>query len=151
MKRKGICLGIALIAALALLTGCSKEAIVDGYAKGVEWLGGLPVSLARIEGEREWGEDPYTGSYTAQYSGFTGQECLFGGTSLRAHPSVTITCALEGEEGSASLCLRSIDGEPTTLCREGSTYTGTLELPAGSNYLLLVGEDYTGSIELTVE
>lgn len=152
MRRKALILLAVLLLALTLLTGCSKDQVVEGYSKGVEWLGDLPVVLSlRLQGEREWGEDHYTGTYTAQYSDFTGQECLFGGTRLEARDAITISCSLEGEEGSAELRFRSIGGDTQLLCSADAQYTGTLELPAGSNYILLEAEDFTGSIELTVD
>ena len=150
MRRKALIL-LAVLLALTLLTGCSKDQVVEGYSKGVEWLGDLPVVLSlRLQGEREWGEDHYTGTYTAQYSDFTGQECLFGGTRLEARDAITISCSLEGEEGSAELRFRSIGGDTQVLCSADAQYTGTLELPAGGGYIGFTGKGLTGTLNVAL-
>ena len=152
MKKKILLLLICVLLAISAC-GCSKEAALNIYNKGTQALGDLPLTFGRpLKGERCFGDNHYIGTYTAAYDDFSGQEAVFGGTSLTPPvESVTITCTLSGEKGSARLEFRSVDKDPLVLCREGDSYTGELELPAGSNYLCVVAENFTGSMELKAE
>lgn len=82
---------------------------------------------SKLVGERELGEDSYTGNYTADYQDFSGEEILFGGTSLRRDggQSLTVAYTLEVTAGSASLYwLEKGTRHPIA----GDTGTGTYEL-----------------------
>ena len=144
-----------LLLAGLLLPGCSKDQILDAYGTVVSLAGNVGLDTAlTLQGERTFGEDKYTGTYTARYDGFTGEECPFGGTALerREGEHVTVTCALEGD-GSARLewncgydtavVLADTAGEAS--CDE------TVYLAPGSNYFNLVCEDFTGSVTLTIK
>lgn len=152
MKKKLLILMLCVLLAI-FACGCSKEAALNIYNKGTQALGDLPLIFSRpLKGERCFGVNHYTGTYLAAYDEFSGQEAIFGGTSLTPPvESVTITCTLPGEKGSARLEFRSVDKDPLVLCREGETYTGELALPAGINYLCVVAENFTGSMELKAE
>lgn len=174
MKKKLLIWMLCVLLAI-FACGCSKEAALNIYNKGTQALGDLPLIFScplkgepvafigvfedralifsrPLKGERCFGVNHYTGTYLAAYDDFSGQEAIFGGTSLTPPvESVTITCTLSGEKGSARLEFRSVDKDPLVLCREGETYTGELTLPAGSNYLCVVAENFTGSMELKAE
>ena len=174
MKKKLLIWMLCVLLAI-FACGCSKEAALNIYNKGTQALGDLPLIFScplkgepvafigvfedcalifsrPLKGERCFGVNHYTGTYLAAYDDFSGQEAIFGGTSLTPPvESVTITCTLSGEKGSAWLEFRSVDKDPLVLCREGETYTGELALPAGSNYLCVVAENFTGSMELKAE
>lgn len=135
MKRDLALLFLVLLIALCALTGCSKDALVAGYSQGLAWIGDLPLqSESRLCGERDFGPDHYTGGYRAEYEAETGTEFLFGGTSLEAR-----------------LCLQEPEGDVQVLCEAGETCDETLDLPAGSNYLYMELNGYTGVAALTVE
>ena len=146
---------IILLLAGALLPGCGKDEILAVYGDLVSAAGNLGLdSEWTLQGERTFGEDRYTGTYTAQYEDFTGQECPFGGTALerRENEHVRVTCSVQGT-GTARLewncgydtavVLADTAGEDT--CDE------VIYLAPGSNYFNLVCEGFTGSVELTIE
>ena len=72
-----------LLLAGTLLPGCSKDEMLDVYGGLVAAAGniGLDGSLT-LKGERTFGADKYTGTYSAEYEDFTGEEHPFGGTML---------------------------------------------------------------------
>ena len=106
---------------------------------------------ARLCGERDFGPDHYTGGYRAEYEAETGTEFLFGGTSLEARTGLRVQCEIEPGQGEARLCLQEPEGDVQVLCEAGETCDETLDLPAGSNYLYMELNGYTGVAALTVE
>ena len=93
----------------------------------------------------------YTGGYRAEYEAETGTEFLFGGTSLEARTGLRVQCEIEAGQGEARLCLQEPEGDVQVLCEAGETCDETLDLPAGSNYLYMELNGYTGVAALTVE
>lgn len=138
------------------ITGCSysKDEIVDKFNQVLQELGDDTLTRDRdLQGEREFGEDSYVGTYRADYDSFTGEEKLFGGTSLErtSGNEIHISCDLDIAGGKAKLLLLTGDEEPQILCDTSTSYSDTLELPSASNYIIIQTENFTGSVDLTVE
>lgn len=152
MKRLALSLALTLLAGL-LLAGCGKDQVLDAYGAAVAVLGnvGLDSSLT-LQGDREFGEDKYTGTYTAEYEAFTGEECPFGGTALekRENEHVTVTCTIECTAGTAKLVWNCGAAEPVALAEGAGTFTETVYLAPGSNYFNLEFEAFTGSVALEI-
>lgn len=143
---------LVMLTLAALLTGCTQHQALNAFNAGIEFVGNAPLVFARkLVGTRVYGQDCYTGSYRGDYDGFTGFECLFGGTSLKLHDDVRITCTITARSGSAKLSFSSLDAAPVVLCEADGSCETAVQLPAGSNYLNLITDGFTGSIELTVE
>ena len=143
---------LATLTLAALLAGCTQHQALDAFNAGIEFVGNAPLVFARrLVGTRVYGQDCYTGNYRGDYDGFTGFECLFGGTSLKMHDDVLVTCTITAGSGSAELQFSSLDDDPVVLCEAGGSCETAVQLPAGSNYLNLITDSFTGSIELTVE
>ena len=152
MKKRIAATTLCLLLLMPLLTGCTQRHALDVFNTGIEFVGNAPLVFAhRLVGSRYYGQGAYTGSYDGTYEGFTGFECLFGGTSLKAHDDVRITCTISVQSGTAQLSFSSLDHDPEVLCEAGGSCQMTVELPAGSNYLNLITDDFTGSIDLNVE
>ncbi len=65
------------------LVGCSKDEILDQYNNVVQSAGNTTLtSDFSLKGDRAYGDDCYTGTYTADYKDFSKTEYLFGGTSI---------------------------------------------------------------------
>lgn len=150
MKKRFYPLLVLLLAAL-LLTGCSKDAILRYYDQALQFAGDAALTHgAGLTGKRTFGAQHYTGTYTADYRRATKTEYLFGGTSLGSGQELTVTCALTCEAGTARVFFRSGSDDPVTLLETDGTYSGALSVPAGSNYLGVTCDGFTGHLELRV-
>ena len=66
-----------------LLSGCSKEEVLEKYNAVVEKVGEVQLTNdINLQGKRDYGEDYYTGTYQAEYKKFSDTEYLFGGTTI---------------------------------------------------------------------
>ena len=145
-----------VICCLFSITGCSysKDEIIDKFNQVLQAVGDDTLTRDRdLQGDRVFGEDNYVGTYQADYDSFTGEEKLFGGTSLErtSGNEIHISCELDITGGKAKLLLQTGDEDPQILCDTSTTYSNTLELPSASNYNFLQTENFTGSVDLTVE
>lgn len=127
--------------------------VVDAFDKGVEALGSfLLADPEHLDGTLVRSDDGYSGSYRQDCADATGSFTLFGGTDLDAR-TVEVSWDFGGGAGSARIVLSTPDGRHT-LAQAGKTRTAgseTIELPAGSNYLHLETESYTGLVEIEVD
>jgi hypothetical protein len=62
-----------------------------------------------------------------------------------------IDCALEVTDGTAKVFWISGADEEVTLLETTGTYSDTITLPEGGNYIGIECENFTGSIELNME
>ena len=87
------------------------------------------------------------------YANFSGTEYLFGGTSIKreAGKELSIDCTLEITEGTAKVFWISGSDEAVTLIETTGTYSDTITLPDGGNYIGIECENFTGNIELNIE
>ena len=88
-----------------------------------------------------------------EYEDFSDTEYLFGGTSIKreAGKDLSIDCALEVTDGTAKVFWISGADEEVTLLETTGTYSDTITLPEGGNYIGIECENFTGSIELNME
>ena len=153
MKKIVLALTFVLVGSF-MLAGCSKDEILNHYNNIVQSAGSIELTgKASLQGEKEKGIDDYTGSYTANYEDFSDTEYLFGGTSIKreAGKDLSIDCALEVTEGTAKVFWISGADEAVTLFETTGTYSDTITLPGGGNYIGIECENFTGNIELNIE
>ena len=137
-----------------MLAGCSKDEILNHYNNIIQSAGSIELTgKSSLQGEKEKGIDDYTGTYTADYANFSGTEYLFGGTSIKreAGKELSIDCTLEITEGTAKVFWISGSDEAVTLIEATGTYSDTITLPDGGNYIGIECENFTGNIELNIE
>jgi len=60
-------------------------------------------------------------------------------------------CNLEITKGEAEIFIISGSNEPKTLVKTTGTYENTITLPDGSNYIGIVGNDFSGTVEIEVK
>ena len=152
MVRITAVLFVILLLAGTLLPGCSKDEVLDVYGAAVAAFGNVGLDSAlSLKGEREFGEDKYTGTYAARYEDFTGMETPFRGTMLehRSQEHVTVTCAISGT-GKARLRWNCGAEEPILIADGEGEVEKTVYLAPGSNYFNLEFENFTGSVELEI-
>ena len=64
---------------------------------------------------------------------------------------LSVSCKIESDAGTVRLVFQSGAEEPEILCDTAGMYTGTIQLPASSNYIIVEMENFTGSLDLTIE
>ena len=152
---KKIVLSLCLILlGASVLSGCTKDEVLDQYNNIVQSAGSIALTgNSSLQGTKEKGIDDYTGTYTADYENFLDTEYLFGGTSIKreAGKELSIDCTLEIMEGTAKVFWISGSDEAVTLIEATGTYSDTITLPDGGNYIGIECEDFTGNIELNIE
>lgn len=137
-----------------LLSGCSKDEILDHYNTVIQFAGTVELTdRLALKGTKEKGIDDYTGTYEAEYKDFSDTEYLFGGTSIKreAGKEISVTCTLKVTDGSAKVFWVSGDDEPVVLIETTGTYSDTITLPEGGNYIGIEGDGFTGNVEMSVE
>ena len=152
---KKIVLSLCLILlGASVLSGCTKDEVLNQYNNIVQSAGSIALTgNSSLQGTKEKGIDDYTGNYTADYEDFSDTEYLFGGTSIKreAGKELSIDCTLEITEGAAKVFWISGSDEAVTLIEATGTYSDTITLPDGGNYIGIECESFTGSIELNIE
>ena len=68
-----------------------------------------------------------------------------------AGKELSIDCTLEITEGTAKVFWISGSDEAVTLIEATGTYSDTITLPDGGNYIGIECENFTGNIELNIE
>ena len=145
---------LVFLSGCLIFTGCSKDEILGHYNNVIQSAGSLELTNdLSLKGTREYGVDHYTGTYNADYENFSKTEYLFGGTSIEreAGKSITVSCSLNIIDGTAKVFWVSGSNEATTLIEASGDYSGTITLPDGGNYIGIVGESFTGNVELNIE
>jgi len=152
--------GILLLltgALLAMAAGCASMDVrgdaIRAFNDTLKAVTGW--SLTRedyLQGTRTFGEDSYVGEYSAEYNHFYGKETLFGGAALEREEGTTLTVnyTLRIDSGKARLYWMD-RGEERLLSSEAAEKSAVLTLQAGSNYIIVEGDDWKGSLELTIE
>ena len=138
----------------SVLSGCTKDEVLDQYNNIVQSAGSIALTgNSSLQGTKEKGIDDYTGSYTANYEDFSDTEYWFGGTSVKREASneLSIDCTLEVTEGTAKVFWISGSDKAVTLIETTGTYSDTITLPDGGNYIGIECEDFTGNIEMNIE
>ena len=143
-----------IICCLISMTACSKDEIVEQYNQALQAVGdnGL-TNNDDLQGRRNLGADSYVGTYEADYENFSGEEVLFGGTALERDDGneIKISCNMDKTSGTLKLILQTGTNDPEVLCDTETSYSETIDLPSASNYIIVEAENFTGSLDLTIE
>ena len=148
---------LVLVCTLAIglsLTGCSKDEILDQYNNVVQLAGNATLTRdLSLKGKRMYGDDHYTGTYVADYKDFSKTEYLFGGTSIEREngKDISVSCDLEITEGTAQVFWISGSDDPVILLEATDSYSETITLPEGGNYIGITGNNFTGHLEVNIE
>lgn len=140
------------LCAAELLSACSKDGLLDMYNRSLQ-AGGRNVLTRNLQGERQEGNDSYTGTYTADLKDATVREYLFGGTSIEREDGYhfTVEADFHPTQGSAALVLEEGSEEPQTLFDGTGHFETELDLGPGSAYFVLDAADCTGSVSVSVD
>ena len=147
-------LSIGILMLSLSLAGCSKDEILDQYNNVVQSAGNTALtSDFSLKGNRTYGDDCYTGTYTANYKDFSKTEYLFGGTSIEREngKDISVSCDLEITRGTAQVFWISGSDDPVILLETADSYSETITLPEGGNYIGIIGNNFTGHLEMNIE
>lgn len=152
-KYKSI-MAVLLCVLLIALNGCDKDTAVKDYNRIIEKIGDNNLTADHdLQGKREFGTDEYVGTYECNYKGYSGEEILFGGTSVdrKAGNKIDIGCELQIDDGSIEVYFKSGSDERKVLLDRPGSYKETLELPAASDYVGIKCYEFSGTINLNIE
>ena len=147
-------LSIGILMLSLSLAGCSKDEILDQYNNVVQSAGNAALtSDFSLKGNRTYGDDCYTRTYTADYKDFSKTEYLFGGTFIEREngKDISVSCDLEITEGTAQVFWVSGSDDPVILLEATDSYSETITLPEGGNYIGITGNNFTGHLEMNIE
>ena len=160
MRKKIGPLLLVLFLSLTCLSGCTqqssqelKDSVLSSFNDLLHQVSRLALTdEKRLSGEKTAGADSYTGSYQADYEDFHGTEYLFGGTGLSREQGndLSVTYTLKVCSGSARLFL-SQNGTETILANTSGSGSCQIHLEGGDTYIGIEGEDFNGSLSLTVQ
>ena len=147
-------LSINAVALSLVLAGCSKDEILDQYNNVVQSAGDTVLtSDFSLKWNRTYGDDCYTGTYTADYKDFSKTEYLFGGTSIEREngKDISVSCGLEITKGTAQVFWASGSDDSVILLETTDSYSETITLLEGGNYIGITGNNFTGHVELDIK
>ena len=154
-KAKTIAVALLTVCLVFSMAGCSsniKDNLIDGFNGLLQHFSKYALTDEKdLQGDKTKGEDTYTGSYTAEYDDFSGTEYLFGGTGLERENGneLTVTYELTVESGSAELCW--MEGEEKHLIADTSkSDTYSITLSSQDNYIVILGENFHGTADISV-
>ena len=139
---------------LLCLSACTKDEMIEQYNKILQTIGDISLSKDKeLQGNRNFGQDNYVGTYDAEYSHFSGQEILFGGTALERKNSNNLQIKYNSiiKDGSCKLILKTGAAKPKTLFDSNGSYFEMISLPSASNYIILEMNNFSGSISLIIK
>lgn len=141
-----------IILTLTLCSGCSKDEVLSFYEKTSEQFGDLVLTInSKLKGERNFGQDHYTGTYEVVYKNFNGAEIIFGGTTIdREDESIHIKLEVSDSIGDLKIIYKLKEKEKVLAIQDG-TYEYDFNVNDGSNYLIIKGNNYSGQVNIKIE
>ena len=138
--------------ALTLCSGCTKDEVLDFYERTSEQFGDLVLTIkSKLKGDLDFGEDHYTGTYEVVYKNFTGEEVVFGGTTIeRENEDVHIKLEISESKGDLKIIFKLKEKEEVLAMKDG-TYEYDFNVKDGSNYLIIKGNNYSGKVNIKIE
>lgn len=137
---------------LTLCSGCTKDEVLDFYERTSEQFGDLVLTIkSKLKGDRDFGEDHYTGIYEVVYKDFTGEEVVFGGTTIeRENEDIHIKLEISESKGDLKIIFKLKEKEEVLAMKDG-TYEYDFNVKDGSNYLIIKGNNYSGKVNIKIE
>lgn len=137
---------------LTLCSGCTKDEVLDFYERTSEQFGDLVLTIkSKLKGDRDFGEDHYTGTYEVVYKNFTGEEVVFGGTTIdREEENIHIKLEISDSIGDLKIIFKLKEKEEVLAMKDG-TYEYDFNVKDGSNYLIIKGNNYSGKVNIKIE
>lgn len=153
---------IIAVGMIFFCTACSGlNSLADNLKSGAEQLSNnvaigksnaLITPYQSFSGSRTSDNGGFTASFEGDVESFNGQDILVGNTNVKKNScrEIIINYEFDTEKGSCKLIYLNPDLEERVLAESGKGEI-TLELQTGANYIGLIGEDYQGHIQITVQ
>ncbi len=144
------------VCTIFLLSACqfctlSGEEMVTRFDHAVGKLGQSQITEDKnLIGMRENKEDTYTGTYTSSCNGNTGRDVVFGGASIEER-TLCVSGYVHDVYGQATIRIRMNDEVIMLQCDEDGYFSTTLNCSTGGNYIMVLYENFTGTVELSCE
>lgn len=148
-----VCVLLFGTAGCSVMGNIDKDKVLCAYNDILNHAGKVVLTNdISLKGQRKFDSDEYVGTYKADYKNFTGTEYLFGSTSIKrkAGRYVTVNCTFNVASGTAQLFWFCKDNPPVMLLEGSGQCSRTIELPEGSSYIGVSGNNLKGSIELKI-
>lgn len=149
---------VLIFATLVFLIGgtavsFNKDDIISGFNNTIQNIGDNVLTTDRkLEGDRVFGKDKYTGIYNASYKDFTGEEVIFGGTELDREYGNELNLNINVNKTSGKIKIYMNNGiEQKVLIEDTGEYKNTITIPEGSNYFIVKCTDFNGEINVKIE
>ena len=160
-KIKKIVSVLLVLSIVGCFSGCGsnhdkgnlKDDLLDGWDRWMQSFSKHALTKGKdLQGEKDEGVDAYTGTYTATYDGFNGKEVIFGGTALNRENGnqLQVTYKLTIDDGSAELHWIAGNDEHS-IANTSSEDTKEYTISSGDNYIVLKGDNFSGSLEVSVK
>lgn len=156
MTKIKIFIAAFLLCLIPCVSGCTsstdnslKDNVVIGFNNLLSNISEYALTKEKdLTGTKNEEKDSYTGSYEAKYMSFNGKE--YSALSRKDGNKLTVDYKINIESGEGKLYWINKDGEKIISRTNGSgTYSVTLN--AGDNYLTFEGDNFTGTISVTVK
>ena len=155
-------IAIIVVGIIFSCTACSGlDFLADNLRGGAEQLSNnmaigksnaLITPYQSFSGSRTSDNVGFAASFEGDVESFNGQDILVGNTNVKKNAcrEITVNYEFDTEKGYCKLIYLNPDLEERVLA-EGGKGEITLKLQAGANYIGLIGEDYQGHIQITVQ
>lgn len=155
-------IAIVTVGIMFSCTACSGlDSFADNLKSGAKQLNNdvaigksnaLITPYQSFSGSRTSDNDGFTASFEGDVESFNGQDILVGNTNVKKNfcREITVNYEFDTEKGCCKLIYLNSDLEEKVLAESGKGEI-TLELQTGANYIGLIGEDYQGHIQITVQ
>ena len=142
---------IFVIICTIFLTGCSKDRVIKTFDDASKKFGDEILTKDNdLIGKRIFGIDHYTGTYVSSYENITKKETIFGGTTLnRDEDNIHIKIYLEKVSGEITIKM-NLKEEEKILTKDSGLYEFDFNVKSGSNYFVIVTNDFTGNVDILI-
>lgn len=144
-----ILLALSMIFAMCSCNYFERAELLEKYKAIVDTLGKSQLTSDKLlSGARQYGEDCYTGFYSAHCSEREGREVIFGGASIDER-TIYISGWIITDSGRAQLRVRQNDCVYIINPNDCGFFSSALNLESGGNFIMFEFEDFTGTICFT--
>ena len=136
--------------AVVKIIGFSAEPLVRCYGNLVEYVGRKQLTKEKdLIGEKV-NDDDYTGEYTAECNGQSGNDIIFGGASLYGE-KIHLGGKISIKSGNAVLRVRQGTKVKEYAPNRDGEFDVNLSFEGGENYVLVLFRKFSGTIKITSE